>query len=280
MEEKVQKILSIVITIVIVVGAIIYKLPELKNIKGSSDNYIDVENYDSIVGININEKVEFLLVTNNQKITNLVFLTDSSLCLYNKNIEGKSIKEALSNILKILENKGYINDELILIMYPDNKDYDSIKELLTDKNLIEETSTYQDISRKYNLTNIYEDNKKQISYLDKYSKELIRIYNNDKLEEKVANRMTDEEALEAANRVYEKLTVYALDVENQDKDSNDLLIQNIPANQKLTIYPSEESWYYIKNYKVYAYIKFISLTKDYEFCYTGSIEKIKKGACS
>ena len=64
------------------------------------------------------------------------------------------------------------------------------------------------------------------------------------------------------------------------KINNNLPIEKVLANKDLTIYPSSESWYYIKNHKVYAYINFTGLTDDYEFCYNGSIEKMKRGKCS
>ena len=92
--------------------------------------------------------------------------------------------------------------------------------------------------------------------------------------------MTEEESIAAANRVYEKLSTYAIDVENQETNATALPIEKVPANKDLTIYPSSESWYYIKNHKVYAYINFTGLTDDYEFCYNGSIEKMKRGKCS
>ena len=101
-----------------------------------------------------------------------------------------------------------------------------------------------------------------------------------KVVEEIENKMTEEEATTYAKRVYEKLNYYAQDVENQAKESTELPIIQIPANPELTIYPTSESWYYIKNHQVYAYIKFKSSPKDYDFCYNGNINNMKKGKCS
>ena len=85
---------------------------------------------------------------------------------------------------------------------------------------------------------------------------------------------------EAADHVYQKLSTYAKEVSNQEKNSPNLLITDIPANAELTLYPTEESWYYIKEHKVYAYINFKLTSKSYDFCYNGSIENIKEGKCA
>ena len=121
-----------------------------------------------------------------------------------------------------------------------------------------------------------------LPYLDHHlsPSQIVREYKNKKIQDGITNRMTEEESIAAANRVYEKLSTYAIDVENQETNSTALPIEKVPANKDLTIYPSSESWYYIKNHKVYAYINFTGLTDDYEFCYNGSIEKMKRGKCS
>ena len=98
---------------------------------------------------------------------------------------------------------------------------------------------------------------------------------------KKENKTTSNRTMrEAADHVYKKLSTYAKTVANQEKNSPNLLITDIPANAELTLYPTEESWYYIKEHKVYAYINLKLTSKSYDFCYNGSIENTKEGKCA
>ncbi len=278
--DKLTKILYIVVVIAILLGTFIYHFPEFKKMISDIDNFINIDEYDTIVGIKIESGPEFLLVSNNDKITNILYLNSAATILYDKEIEKNNIKTSLDKILNILEVKDYLQTKkFTLVMYPDNKNYNEIKSIISKKTLInEENKTYQDTVNEYEIS--VSTGESQIRSIMKYSYIIISEYKNEKLNEGITNRMTEEESLLAANRVYEKLLTYALDVENQEINSKVLLIETIPANQNLTIYPSSKSWYYIKNHQVYAYINFTGLTDDYEFCYNGSIEKMKRGNCS
>lgn len=278
--DKLTKILYIVVVIAVLLGTFIYHFPEFKKMISDIDNFINIDEYDTIVGIKIESGPEFLLVSNNDKITNILYLNSAATILYDKEIEKNNIKTSLDKILNILEEKDYLQTKkFTLVMYPDNKNYNEIKSIISKKILInEENKTYQDTVNEYEIS--VSTGESQIRSIMKYSYIIISEYKNEKLNEGITNRMTEEESLLAANRVYEKLLTYALDVENQEINSKVLLIETIPANQDLTIYPSSKSWYYIKNHQVYAYINFTGLTDDYEFCYNGSIEKMKRGNCS
>lgn len=278
--DKLTKILYIVVVIAILLGTFIYHFPEFKKMISDIDNFINIDEYDTIVGIKIESGPEFLLVSNNDKITNILYLNSAATILYDKEIEKNNIKTSLDKILNILEEKDYLQTKkFTLVMYPDNKNYNEIKSIISKKILInEENKTYQDTINEYEIS--VSTGESQIRSIMKYSYIIISEYKNEKLNEGITNRMTEEESLLAANKVYEKLLTYALDVENQEINSKVLLIETIPANSDLTIYPSSESWYYIKNHQVYAYINFTGLTDDYEFCYNGSIEKMKRGNCS
>lgn len=278
--DKLTKILYIVVVIAILLGTFIYHFPEFKKMISDIDNFINIDEYDTIVGIKIESGPEFLLVSNNDKITNILYLNSAATILYDKEIEKNNIKTSLDKILNILEEKDYLQTKkFTLVMYPDNKNYNEIKSIISKKILInEENKTYKDTINEYEIS--VSTGESQIRSIMKYSYIIISEYKNEKLNEGITNRMTEEESLLAANKVYEKLLTYALDVENQEINSKVLLIETIPANSDLTIYPSSESWYYIKNHQVYAYINFTGLTDDYEFCYNGSIEKMKRGNCS
>jgi hypothetical protein len=54
----------------------------------------------------------------------------------------------------------------------------------------------------------------------------------------------------------------------------------IPGDDEFKYYPSINSWYYVKDKKVYAYIEFvISDNKVKGYCYNGSIDLVKEGVC-
>ena len=200
----------------------------------------------------------------------------------NKDIENKDIKTALNKIINtLISNQNISDNSIILVKYSDNKYYEEVKKALGKLLNVEEINeTLQQTAKLYQGIEVYEDDKLELQSLDTYSKRLIKDYKNAQIVEEIENKMTEEEATTYAKRVYEKLNYYAQDVENQAKESTELPIIQIPANPELTIYPTSESWYYIKNHQVYAYIKFKSSPKDYDFCYNGNINNMKKGKCS
>ena len=53
----------------------------------------------------------------------------------------------------------------------------------------------------------------------------------------------------------------------------------IPADEKANYYPNANSWYYIKEKKLYAYIEFGESNNKYGYCYKGSIDSIYEGEC-
>ena len=166
------------------------------------------------------------------------------------------------------------------IKYQKNSSYNDVKQILA-KNLTlqEKESTYQLLAVEYNIKS-YQDNTEQLQAIEAYSKELTRKYKNDKILKETLKKQTKEELQKAANNVYSKLEKYAKNVENQEIYSTSLIITDIPANQDLTLYPSVDSWYYIKNHQVYAYINFKTTSNNYDFCYNGSIYNMKEGKCS
>lgn len=279
--DKITNIITIVVVIVVFLLLIIFKIiPDLKAIRGSSDTYINYDKYDTVIGIKINTNTDFLLVITDNKVQNIVFLSNNSLYLYNQNIEGNTLNESLTSIINILRNNDVLLDELTLIKYQSNTSYDNVKKLLANKLNVEElTSTYQLLAAEYNI-NAYQDNIEQLQAIETYSKELTRKYKNEKILEETINEYNKNEVKEAADNVYSKLATYAKNVENQEIYSTSLIITDIPANQELTLYPSVDSWYYIKNHQVYAYINFKTTTNNYDFCYNGSIDNMKEGKCS
>ena len=292
-EERMDKyinIISIIVVIIVAIFLIVFKIaPDLKKIKGSSDNFIDYDNIDTVIGIKTPTNINFLLVIEKEKVTNILFLSSGALCLYNQDIENKSLDAALKTITTTLKEQDVIG--LTITEYPHNKLYKKAKEILIKSLTLEEnTNTYQSLAKSLSIQT-YEDNLEQLKTLESYSKNLIREYKNAKTLEELTKKDTDDNKKEnkttsnstmreAADHVYQKLSTYAKTVANQEKNSPNLLITDIPANAELTLYPTEESWYYIKEHKVYAYINFKLTSKSYDFCYNGSIENIKEGKCA
>ena len=279
--DKMTNIITIIIVIIVFLLLIIFKIiPDLKAIRGSSDTYINYDKYDTVVGIKINTNTDFLLVITDNKVQNIIFLSSNSLCLYNKNIEGNTISNSLANVVNILRNNNVLLNELTLIKYQKNSSYNDVKQILANNlTLQEKESTYQLLAVEYNIKS-YQDNTEQLQAIEAYSKELTRKYKNDKILKETLKKQTKEELQKAANNVYSKLEKYAKNVENQEIYSTSLIITDIPANQDLTLYPSVDSWYYIKNHQVYAYINFKTTSNNYDFCYNGSIYNMKEGKCS
>lgn len=190
--DKIVKIITIIIIVITFIFVTIFKLiPELKNIIGSSDKYINYENYDTVIGIKINTKTDFLLVIADNKVQNIVFLSNSSLSLYNQNIEGNSLSESLDDIINILRTKGVLLDELTLIKYPSNTSYETVKNLLTKSlTITETTSTYQILAEEYSIKT-YQDDKEQLQVIETYSKKLARNYKNKKILEETINEQKE-----------------------------------------------------------------------------------------
>ena len=85
-----------------------------------------------------------------------------------------------------------------------------------------------------------------------------------------------------SDNIYNKITNYINmnNISNLDINDTTLVISMISADEEFTHYPSINSWYYVKDKKVYAYIEFvISDNKVKGYCYNGSIDLVKEGVC-
>ena len=288
-EKNIQRI-SIISVIILVIGTMIFKaIPEYKESIGSSDNFIFASNYEDMVEFKIN-RLNFAVITNQNKIIHILFFTKESLIFYNKDIENKSLEESINIIVNILVNtKNILNNDQIIITRYEDKSYTKIKQLLKEElskynyaiTLTEKTSTLEERALKENISVTKKEN--IIMQLDLYSKEIISKYKNtsnvDVSTEKT--NLTEKIAKENANKVYKKLQNYVItnNIGVQDINDTKLPITLIPADQTLNLYPSPRSWYYVENGKVYAYIEFETNEIKYGFCYQGSIEENKKGEC-
>lgn len=285
--DKIYKYFQTIVFIVIIIYAFIrYGLPEFKNNFGSSDNFINTEKYNSIIELKLSSGPNFALITDKEEnISNILFFNNESLCLYNQNIENKTYKEALKKITEILNSKDYLTEGTIVEFteYPDNKDYLTIRKEFTSTtntlnlSYIESVKTLPTRAKELSLDNT----ENSLSILEDYSKQIISNYKESQIitNLKDNNSITKENASKYADNIYKKLEDYATNVTFQEIADTKLPIQLIPANEENNIYPSEKSWYYISEHKIYAYIEFKSNDYKYSFCYNGNINNRKEGAC-
>ena len=113
-----------------------------------------------------------------------------------------------------------------------------------------------------------------------YSVNLITNYNNgtnilDNNKQPNINKIK-----EYSDSIYKKLEKYKENnsVVNQDIDDSKFPIQLIPSSTD-NYYADSDSWYYIKDSNIYAYIKLTIGKETYEYCYKGSIDNYQFGKC-
>ena len=142
-------------------------------------------------------------------------------------------------------------------------------------NIIENESDFVEMSKKIGVEP--SSKSKMISELDYYSKELINNNSNNNLKNIVLDK---ENSKKFSNNVYKKIEKYiqSNDIENMDMKDTRLIISSIPADDNAKYYPSINSWYYVKNRRIYAYIEFEENNK-YSYCYKGSIDSVYEGEC-
>lgn len=282
-DEKIDKIIKYAEIIAILIAAVllvVFKfIPELKADLGSSDTYINVDTYDTIVEINVLSGPNFFLIATGDKLTNILFMNELSCVLYNKDIENADLTTAVTKITSILTTESFITQDskIQITTYPKNKNYEKVKQVLTTTYstiYMQETSkTLTDRVKELQISSSSEQN--SLYELQLYSKDVVERYKKDYNN---SSSISKTKAKEYADQVYFHLQKYSLTHPNQSIDDSSFPIQLIPiTTDNTTLYPSSNSWYYIENQKVYAYIAFDK--SSYSFCYQGSEQNIKEGQC-
>ena len=292
MNEKIQSRLTIIVLIVIIIVGIFLKgIPELKESLGSSDKFITEKNYEDMVEFDINNNLNFAVVIKSNKINHIFMFNEQSVILYNQDIENNSIKKSISMITNLLINSNNLtqSSQVTLTSY-ENKNYDEVKQSFINElksnnfnniTILEKQTT---IEKKVERLEIeYSKKDDLISKLDIYSKNII---SSAKTTENTystteSKSISKEQAKEYANNVYKKLENYVItnNIGEQDKNDTSLPINLIPASSDNTIYPNLDSWYYIKNKQVFAYIAIDTKDQTYSWCYNGGIDNYKEGEC-
>lgn len=288
--KKLKTILEIVILIICTIYVFQrVEKPYIKNLFGSSDRFINYNNYSNMFEININQETSFILVLNkNYKINHIIFLSTNTKYLYNKNIENiGNNKEIINKIIEILITNNLLKtDSSITITRYGKTYYDKFKNYFTKSlenynistNINEKDNTIIGKANELNLE--YSTEEDALLKLDYYSKELMSKEKNN-INESINNNLDDENAKSYSNNVYKKIEKYVYENKIKDlpKENSNLLITDIPADDNLQYYPDQNSWYYVSDEKLYAYIEFNNNEKIYNFCYNGSIDSIKNGVC-
>ena len=292
-KENIKNMITGIIVFLLLIGTLIFKfIPEYQATKGSSDTYIDIKNYESLVEIKINEQINFSLILSNSKITNILFYNDKTLCLYNKEIESTSIEKGMKIIVEELLKNNYIKQySQVTITKYNEKYYEKVKNeflLSLQRQGIEITVNENNLTleEKVKTLNIeVSETDDYLRALELYSKEIIRINKNNLSslisEDNVSPTVKEKDVKKYTDAVYNKILKFmsANNIANQDINSSTLPIILIPANVEGTIYPNSDSWYYIKDGNVFAYISITTDDYTYGYCYEGSINKYKKGQC-
>ena len=285
MEKKIIVILEILI-IGVAFLAYTFKeaIPEYKKSIGSSDKFINTDIYNKMYEFNIDNKINFsIIIDKNNNIYHMLFFNKESALLANKNIENNKLEEGLNKIYTILLNNNYLSSSSNIIITR----YDTKENLIYDLIL--------NINNKYNIKGLLnindstiinkinelklnvEDEESYLKELDLYSKEYIRLKKNVVLSQKEKLNIKS-----LSDNVYTKIFNYISinGISNLNINDTTLVINMIPADDEFKYYPSINSWYYVKDKKVYAYIEFIIEDNNVKgYCYNGTIDLVKEGVC-
>ena len=273
---KKQYLIEVAITMVLLVGVVLFKfLPEYRQEYGSSDSLIYTD-LSRLVEIKI-DGVDFGYAYNDEnKVRAIIFFNNNSTVLYNKNIENLSIDEALTKSLDVLYNNKMIRENSIItiIKYQeDSIDYKSIVDNnLTNKinySYDEQLSSLNTIKERFNISE--EDTSRIIYRLILQSKEVARSSkNNDKTSYK-----------EYTDNVYRQLVKYkdTNNIYNEEKDNHTIDISLIPADEDLTMFPTPNSYFYINEGMIFAYIEIDIEGNIISYCYNGNINNYDEGVC-
>ncbi len=282
-------ILEVVVILIIIIYLAITKYwPEYQESLGSSEKLFLPSIYATGVEIKITTGPElFLVIDKEEKVAAIFFENEQATYLANQEIENKSITKAIPKIIQILiDNKLLDNNTITIINYKDRKVYDKVltkvKETLTANNKVvaitETSSSLQQKSQEEGLEEAEDDD-----ILWKLYEQSMDILNNDSIEPETNNTvdLTKDLASVYADTIYQKLMTYRvnLNLKDQEINASNMPIQYIPGDSENTIYPTSDSWYYIKDYKIYAEISFKGEKQQYTFCYQGSLEEKKEGNC-
>ena len=290
-ENKIKIIIEIIILVIAFTYLFIKEtLPEIKKEFNGSGRIIDTNNYKNMFEFKIDEETDFILILNKEnKIYHIIFLSKESNVLYNKSIEDNKLKESIEETIKTLISSNYLknNSSITIIRYNDsyyNEFKNELKKTLSkykiNNNFKEEESSLLSIKTRLNLEG--NDNESILRNLDIYSKNYI-INNKNTKTNIIENTesLNNDSSRKLCNNIYTKIEKYAYEnnIDNLERNNNILIISSLPADKDGKYFATNNSWYYIKDKKVYAYIEIKDNESVYKYCYNGAIDNIKEGEC-
>ena len=290
--KKSWKIWIYVLEVIVVIAVVVYlaitkALPEYQKSLGSSEKIFSTDNYKTGIEFDITTGPAFFLVINkDNEVANIFIENEQAGVIANQDIEGKSIEDAIPEIFQKLIDANLIENQIInAINYNDHEIYEKVISLAKNSllsnaktaQIVESKSTLQEKATRLNMEETEDSQILWTLYLN--SADLIE--NLPKTSSSTTVNITRENASIYADTIYEKIITYMVNanVENQERNNTSMPIQYIPGNNENTVYASSDSWYYIRDYKVYAEIT-IAGESSYTFCYMGSKADKKEGMCS
>lgn len=283
-----QKKILICLEVLVVFGVLIFYLfyeviPEYRKSLGSSDSFVSAKDYQNMIEVSIDSQFDLAFLINSKgNIYHLFFFDKTSTILYNKNIENHSIEDALDLVFPILIQNGvYQSTSSVVIFHATDSFATSfldvwksrcLKYSLSDS-IMEDSFALEERAQSLGID---EDSLSSILLgFDFYSKEMVRTYASQ------SAPLDWEHAKEYANHIYQRIEKYVLEesITSLKKGEGELYLSNIPAEETATYYPTQNSWYYVEEGKVYAYLEFQEKGNTYSYCYSGSIDLWKKGEC-
>lgn len=287
--NKKQKIILIIAIIVIFVVSITvggYFVLKKAMLKLSDNISLDTDNY--LTAVEVNSDVSFILLINNQqKISNIIYLNDKSVeGLYKKGIENNSYTKGIPLIIENLKNSNYFQENVILIDYGNEGVFSKIKEEFNkqfviygiNKQITSDTTTLNNKVQSLGLTTETSNQINNLKFLYSYSLDVISSYRKLDQEDEPKQSLDVTNIDQYASNVYNKLLTYSKDIESQTKDAPngiDITTINASGDYQNELYALSDSWYYIDNFKVYAYIHFQQNNEDYNYCFAGTTSYTK-----
>lgn len=287
-----KKIIIIILEILLLLGLGIFYtikevIPDLKKQYGSSDKVLNTKRYKNMIEIIIDDNIDFsILLDKDEKIYHMMFFSKDSIILYNRNIENSSLEVGIEKIIRLLIVNNNLNDNSKIYINNYNDIYyssfinifnNSLKKYLINVDINESNPTLLELVQRLDISG--SGNIDSILFnLDYYSKE-VKLSASSVSKEKVMLNRTNSKIY--SRNVYEKIYKYIDEnnYENLDKDNSLLFISMIPGDDNSKYYPSNNSWYYVNNKKIYAYIEFLEGNKKYGYCYRGDVNFINEGEC-
>ena len=288
MNHKIVVILEVILAFILMVLYLVFKvIPDFRKDFGSSDSFASKDSYQNMFEITSSNFNFAYLIDKDSKIYHLFFFDKNSLCLYNQNIENSTINDGIDESIKLLIKNGLLtNKSNIVITKYGNESYllfinsfqDILKKYNLDINISYKSNTLEEKSLELN-GEVSGSGDNPLLFIDLYSKNITGLMN--KSSESTRVGFSEEYSKKMSDKIYLNLEDYIIDnnIKDMDKNNTSLDIALLPGDSSGNYYPSGNSWYFVKNSKIYAYIEFKSGKEVYGYCYNGSIDMNKKGMC-